>query len=163
MVDEPSPKRVSALRVPGGGGSYTYDGRPSLRHDPTIRLMPRQRYEQLLLERMHASYRWETNRPRGLAWQTWSRRKLSVLCYPARLTLAAQALLQPPGIQHTIGCTVRMQYGCAARHRCRHAAHARSCRAGASIRRGPLTGERSQHHAVSAVSTPEHRSMAEAD
>jgi len=59
MVDEPSPKRVSALRVPGSGGSYTYDGRPSLRHDPTARLMPRQRYEQLLLERMHASQRWE--------------------------------------------------------------------------------------------------------
>ena len=37
MVDEPSPKRVSALRVPGGGGSYTFDGRPSLRHDPTMR------------------------------------------------------------------------------------------------------------------------------
>jgi hypothetical protein len=66
MVDEPSPKRVSALRVPGGGGSYTFDGRPSLRHDPTTRLMPRQRYEQLLLERMHASHRWENQPAQGL-------------------------------------------------------------------------------------------------
>jgi len=34
MVDEPSPKRVSVLHVPGGG-SYTYDGRPSRRQgDP---------------------------------------------------------------------------------------------------------------------------------
>jgi ATP-dependent DNA helicase RecG len=55
-------RAVVTLRVPGGGGPYTYDGRPYLRHGPTTSLMPRQRYERLLLERMHASHRWE-NRP----------------------------------------------------------------------------------------------------
>jgi ATP-dependent DNA helicase RecG len=53
---------VIALRVPGGGGPYTYDGRPYLRLGPTTSVMPRQRYEQLLLERMHAHHRWE-NQP----------------------------------------------------------------------------------------------------
>jgi ATP-dependent DNA helicase RecG len=55
-------RAVVALRIPGGGGPYTYDGRPYLRHGSTTSLMPRQRYERLLLERMHASHRWE-NRP----------------------------------------------------------------------------------------------------
>jgi ATP-dependent DNA helicase RecG len=50
---------VIALRVPGGGGPYTYDGRPYLRQGPTTRVMPRQRYERMLLERMHSSHRWE--------------------------------------------------------------------------------------------------------
>lgn len=53
---------VIALRVPGGGGPYTYDGRPYMRHGPTTSIMPRDRYERLLLERMHATHRWE-NRP----------------------------------------------------------------------------------------------------
>jgi ATP-dependent DNA helicase RecG len=51
-----------ALRVPGGGGPYTYDGRPYMRHGPTTRIMPRDQYERRLLERMHATHRWE-NRP----------------------------------------------------------------------------------------------------
>jgi ATP-dependent DNA helicase RecG len=50
------------IRVSGGGGPYTYDGRPYLRHGPTTQIMPRQRCERLLLERMHASHRWE-NQP----------------------------------------------------------------------------------------------------
>lgn len=53
---------VIALRVPGGGGPYTYDGRPYVRVGPTTSLMPRDRYERAMLERMHASARWE-NRP----------------------------------------------------------------------------------------------------
>jgi len=55
-------RSVIVLRVPGGGGPYTYDGRPYLRHGPTTQLMPRDRYERLLLQRMHASQRWE-NQP----------------------------------------------------------------------------------------------------
>lgn len=50
------------LRVSGGGGPYTYDGRAYVRHGPTTRVMPRERYERLLLERMHAAHRWE-NQP----------------------------------------------------------------------------------------------------
>jgi ATP-dependent DNA helicase RecG len=51
-----------ALRVPGGGGPYTYDGRPYMRLGPTTSIMPRHQYERLLLERMHAHHRWE-NQP----------------------------------------------------------------------------------------------------
>src|SRR6266540_2896544 len=32
---------VIALRVPGGGGPYTFDGRPYLRYGPTTIVMPR--------------------------------------------------------------------------------------------------------------------------
>jgi len=46
---------VIALRVPGGGGPYTYDGRAYLRNGPTTSLMPQRRYERLLLERLHAA------------------------------------------------------------------------------------------------------------
>lgn len=53
------------LRVTGGGGPYTYEGRAYLRHGPTTQLMPRERYERVLLEHMNASHRWE-NRPAGL-------------------------------------------------------------------------------------------------
>lgn len=55
-----------ALRVPGGGGPYSYDGRPYLRHGPTTRIMPRQRYERVLLERMHAFHRWENQAASGI-------------------------------------------------------------------------------------------------
>lgn len=54
--------KVIALRVPGGGGPYAYDGRPYIRVGSTTSVMPRERYERFLLERMHASHRWE-NRP----------------------------------------------------------------------------------------------------
>lgn len=53
---------VIILRVPGGGGPYTYDGRPYLRNGPTTIQMPQPVYERRLLERMHAAHRWE-NRP----------------------------------------------------------------------------------------------------
>jgi ATP-dependent DNA helicase RecG len=56
---------VIALRVPGGGGPFIYDGRPYLRQGPTTILMPRPRYERLLLERMHAWHRWENQPAHG--------------------------------------------------------------------------------------------------
>ncbi len=56
-------RSVIVLRVSGGSGLYTYDGRPYQRVGPTTRIMPRQRYERLLLERMHASHRWEWSCP----------------------------------------------------------------------------------------------------
>lgn len=55
-------KTVVALLVHGGGGPYTYDGRCYLRRGPTTGAMPRAQYERVLLERMHASSRWE-NQP----------------------------------------------------------------------------------------------------
>jgi ATP-dependent DNA helicase RecG len=59
-------KAVIAVRVPGGGGPYTYDGRAYTRYGPTTRVMPKERYERLLLERMHATHRWETQPAIGL-------------------------------------------------------------------------------------------------
>jgi ATP-dependent DNA helicase RecG len=50
---------VIVLAVPGGGGPYTYDGRPYLRHGPTTIIMPRREYERRLAERLHATRRWE--------------------------------------------------------------------------------------------------------
>jgi ATP-dependent DNA helicase RecG len=60
-------RSVIVLRVPrGGSGPYTYDGRPYVRQGPTTSVMPRERYEQLLLERMHATRRWENQPAEGL-------------------------------------------------------------------------------------------------
>ncbi|MHB9038895.1 MAG: AlbA family DNA-binding domain-containing protein [Armatimonadota bacterium] len=53
---------VLALRVSGGGGPYTYDGRPYVRNGAATHRMPQQYYERLLLERMHASNRWQNQR-----------------------------------------------------------------------------------------------------
>lgn len=50
------------LRVPGGGGLFSYDGRYYVRVGPTTRPMPRHEYEHRLMERLHATTRWE-NQP----------------------------------------------------------------------------------------------------
>jgi ATP-dependent DNA helicase RecG len=55
-------KSVIALRVPGGGGPFVYDGRPYMRNGPTTIIMPQAIYERKLLERTHATNRWE-NQP----------------------------------------------------------------------------------------------------
>jgi ATP-dependent DNA helicase RecG len=55
-------KTVLALRVPGGGGPYTYDGRPFVRHGPTTAVMPNAEHERRIMERLHATHRWE-NQP----------------------------------------------------------------------------------------------------
>lgn len=39
---------VIVLRVPGGGGPYTYDGRPYIRNGPTTGVMPRAEYGRQL-------------------------------------------------------------------------------------------------------------------
>jgi ATP-dependent DNA helicase RecG len=52
-------KSIIALRVPGGGGLYTYDGRPYIRTGPTTRVMPREEYERRLMDRLHSTRRWE--------------------------------------------------------------------------------------------------------
>lgn len=53
---------VLVLHVSGGGGPYTYDGRPYVRNGAATHRMPQQYYERLLLERMHASNRWVPSR-----------------------------------------------------------------------------------------------------
>ena len=55
-------KAVIIIAVPGGGGPYTFDGRPYMRNGPTTIPMPREEYDQRLLERLHATQRWE-NQP----------------------------------------------------------------------------------------------------
>ena len=52
---------VIALIVSGGGGPYTYDGRVYLRHGSTTTVMPRDEYERRLVERLHATQRWEND------------------------------------------------------------------------------------------------------
>ncbi|WP_005035574.1 RNA-binding domain-containing protein [Holophaga foetida] len=53
-------RSVLVLRVSGSNqGPYTYDGRPYLRQGPQTLPMPRARYEELLLERLHGTQRWE--------------------------------------------------------------------------------------------------------
>ena|GEM_PF-133328 len=53
-------RAVVLIRVPRGAGPYTYDGRPYARVGPTTVLMASEHYEQMLVERMHPSRRWET-------------------------------------------------------------------------------------------------------
>jgi ATP-dependent DNA helicase RecG len=57
---------VIVLRVPGGSGPYTYDGRTYKRQGPTTILMPRTEYERLLAERMHSATRWENQPATGI-------------------------------------------------------------------------------------------------
>ena len=45
--------------IPGGGGPYTYDGRPYIRFGSSTMVMPKGEYEKKLLEKMHATSRWE--------------------------------------------------------------------------------------------------------
>ena len=53
---------IIVLTVSGTDCPYTYDGRPYLRYGPTTIIMPREEYEQRLLERFHPAKRWE-NQP----------------------------------------------------------------------------------------------------
>ena len=50
---------VILLTVPGGGGPYAFDGRAYLRNGPTTIVMLRDEYERRLVERLHATRRWE--------------------------------------------------------------------------------------------------------
>ena len=52
-------KAVIVISVPGGGGPYIFDGRPYLRSGPTTIVMPREEYNRRLIERLHATRRWE--------------------------------------------------------------------------------------------------------
>jgi len=59
-------RSVLALRVAGGGGPYTYDGRPYVRSGSTTSIMPQPEYQRLLLEKMHGTHRWENRPAEGL-------------------------------------------------------------------------------------------------
>ena len=55
----PSGNTVIALRVPGSGGLYAYKGHPYIRNGPTTIQMPRSEYDRRLMEKFHATRRWE--------------------------------------------------------------------------------------------------------
>lgn len=57
---------VIILRVPGESAAYTFDGKPYIRQGASTARMPQARYEQKLLERMHATRRWENQPAEGL-------------------------------------------------------------------------------------------------
>jgi ATP-dependent DNA helicase RecG len=61
-------KAIIVLAVPGAMGPYSFDGRPYLRRGPTTVAMSRDEYERRLVERLHATRRWE-NEPvaRGIS------------------------------------------------------------------------------------------------
>lgn len=50
---------VLAVDKPEDGVPYTYDGRPYERIAATTSIMPQERYQRLLVERVHATRRWE--------------------------------------------------------------------------------------------------------
>lgn len=52
-------KAVIVIRVSGKMGTYSYDGRPYIRHGPTTQIMPRGEYEKRVLLKFHAHRRWE--------------------------------------------------------------------------------------------------------
>ena len=58
-VDIDLGKSVIVLRVPGGTGLFTYDGRPYHRVGPTTAIMPRPVYDRRLIEHLHGTRRWE--------------------------------------------------------------------------------------------------------
>ena len=58
-VHLPDGRAVVLIRVPRGEGPYSYDGRAYLRVGPTTVQMAPEHYEQMLVERMHPSRRWE--------------------------------------------------------------------------------------------------------
>jgi ATP-dependent DNA helicase RecG len=60
-------RSVVLLRVPEVGGSvYTFEGRPYVRIGPTNSIMSQQEYRQRLLDAMHPTSRWETQRAHGV-------------------------------------------------------------------------------------------------
>jgi ATP-dependent DNA helicase RecG len=60
-------REVIVIRVPGGGGGpYTYDGRPYVRQGPTTSAMPPEEYRRLVLEGMHPMARWENQPAHGI-------------------------------------------------------------------------------------------------
>ena len=59
-------RSVLALRVTGGSGPYTCEGRPYVRSGSTTSVMPQIEYQRLLLEKLHGTHRWENRPAEGL-------------------------------------------------------------------------------------------------
>ncbi|NVM57759.1 MAG: ATP-binding protein, partial [Desulfobacterales bacterium] len=61
-------REIIALRATSTGESlpFTFGGRPYQRVGSTTSVMPQQRYQQLLLERVHSRHRWENEPATGI-------------------------------------------------------------------------------------------------
>jgi ATP-dependent DNA helicase RecG len=60
-------RSVILLRVPEASGAvYTFEGRPFVRSGSTTMVMPQEVYRHRLLEQMHPTSRWETQRAHGV-------------------------------------------------------------------------------------------------
>ena len=55
----PSGNAVIVLHVPGSSGLYAFKGRSYIRNGPTTLQMPRTEYDRRLMEKFHATRRWE--------------------------------------------------------------------------------------------------------
>ena len=69
---------ILAIHVSGGGGPYSYDHRSFVRYGPTTSIMPRERYEHLLLERMHSAQRWENQAASGITLADLDQREMGL-------------------------------------------------------------------------------------
>ncbi|QTA84216.1 ATP-binding protein [Desulfonema magnum] len=100
---------VIALRVSGGGGPYTYDGRPYIRQGPATEIMPQQRYERLLLERMHGSHRWENQIAAGFSIDDLDEAEIIRTVKEAirRNRLDASATQEPEDMLRGLGLTIK--------------------------------------------------------
>ncbi len=52
--------KVILVRVIGKRGLFTYENRAYLRNGPTTSIMPREEYENRLMEKLHGTQRWES-------------------------------------------------------------------------------------------------------
>lgn len=74
----PNGRAVVALRIPaGGGGPYTYDGRPYVRQGPTTQQMAQDEYRRRLLEQMHPAQRWELLPAQGVSLEDLDTREIA--------------------------------------------------------------------------------------
>jgi ATP-dependent DNA helicase RecG len=69
---------IIAIHITGGGGPYSYDHRPYIRYGATTSVMPRERYERLLLERLHGAHRWENQPAIGIGIEDLDQREIIV-------------------------------------------------------------------------------------
>jgi ATP-dependent DNA helicase RecG len=67
-VNLKSEKAVIVINIPGGTGLFSYAGRPYIRNGPTTVQMPRDEYNRRLIEKLHATTRWENEPvPKGVS------------------------------------------------------------------------------------------------
>lgn len=69
-------RSVIAIHVSGGGGPYTFRGQAFMRYGPTTSVMPHERYERMLLERLHGAQRWENQQALAISLHDLDQREI---------------------------------------------------------------------------------------